>query len=303
MMDNWNPAGPVVAEVDGSAGGLRAVEFACAESVRTGAPLVLASPYAVATTAITITAGSEVPPHLASTGLRAAVDTVRRSGGAALPLTLVTGEGPRSKVLPAVARQARLLVLVGSEGRRARRLLAAQAELTLVARVGSPVVVVPTMWDPASDARGVVVGVDGTELSVEALDFAFHAAAARAVPLTVVHAATAPHHDPDAAVRRAERVLAEVLAGRTDEYADVEVRRVATGQPATSAVLSESLAAELLVVGAQTTALAAVNPVVRQLVAESTCPVAVLPHRVTDAERDANRRQVRAPGDLVLPTY
>lgn len=305
MMNNLKPAGSIVAEVDGSAGGLRAVEFACAEALRTGAELVLASPYAVATTTITIAPGSDVPAHLATIGLQAAVDTARRVGGSALPLTLVTGEGPRSKVLPAVARQARLLVLVGSEGRRARRLLAAQADLTLMARVGSPAVVVPTTWDPASGAHGVVAGVDGTELSTEALDFAFEVAANRQVPLTVVHAASLPQHtdDSEAAVHRAERILAEVLAGRTDRYDEVEVRRVATGGPATAALLTESRMAELLVVGAQTTALAAVNPVVRNLVADSACPVAVLPHRTSEADRDHVRRQVRPASDVVNPTY
>jgi hypothetical protein len=40
---NWNSDGPVVAEVDGSEGGLRAVELACTEALRHGASVVLAS--------------------------------------------------------------------------------------------------------------------------------------------------------------------------------------------------------------------------------------------------------------------
>jgi hypothetical protein len=34
-----------------------------------------------------------------------------------------------------------------------------------------------------------------------------------------------------------------------------------------------------------------------------TCPIAIVPHHVTAAEREARRREVQAGADVVEPTY
>src|SRR5256885_178171 len=44
-MGTWARTGPVVVEVDGSAEGLRVVDYACLEAIRSGAELMLAAPY------------------------------------------------------------------------------------------------------------------------------------------------------------------------------------------------------------------------------------------------------------------
>ncbi|TDD61495.1 hypothetical protein E1263_07280 [Kribbella antibiotica] len=260
-----------------------------------GAALILVAPYAIAATSTRVVSRLDVPDLVSSPRLLEAVDVARRLGGPDLSVTVTTGEGPRSKVIPAASIGVRMLVLAGSEGRPSHRLLTARADLTLAVRVGRPTVSVPVSWEP-STARGVAVGIDGTELSVEALDFAFQAAAARAVPLLVIHAGG--DRGP-----QAERILAEALAGRADEYPDVDVRRLVSTQSATTTLLTESRTAELLVVGARSTALAAVNPVVRRVVASSRCPVAVVPHPVSSAERDRVRRRTRESDPAVNILY
>ena len=110
--------------------------------------------------------------------------------------------------------------------------------------------------------HGVVVGVDGTPEGGGVLDFAFRAASARELPLTVLHS----FYDVLAAVNGAhlvapgeegleeERLLvAEALAGYADKYPDVRVdTRLARGLP--DACLSgDSERWHLIVVGRQPT--------------------------------------------------
>lgn len=299
-MSRWDPTGPVVVEVDGGAESLRAVDYAVAQAVRSGAELVLATPYAVTTTSAPITS---VPTVLPSgdplpAGLRAALERVQATAGPEIPVTLVTGAGPRFKVLPKVVQRARLLV-IGVRG--SRRLTAAQSLLTLASRVGCPTAVVPAAWQQASGAGGVVVGVDGTAVSTEALAFAFRAAAEREVPLTVVHSATAPRETVGG--QHAERILSETLAGWADQYGEVELRRRVSHEPAVAALLKEAEHAELLVLGAQADTLGAFNPVARRVVASSKCPVVLVPHQTGVTEQELSRREVRSGSTFVPPTY
>jgi hypothetical protein len=97
-------------------------------------------------------------------------------------------------VLAQVARHARLLVVARNRTRGAHRLVAAQRNIFLAARTGCPVLVVPLTWKPSAIDRLVAVGVDGTPLSLEAVEFAFRVAADREGALTVVHAEHAPRH-------------------------------------------------------------------------------------------------------------
>ncbi|MEU9821213.1 universal stress protein [Pseudonocardia alni] len=129
----------------------------------------------------------------------------------------------------------------------------------LTASAPCPVVAVPPRRGPTRTAGAVVVGVDGSELSEAALAFAFDHAAAAGAALVAVHAwqdAGGDRVDDRAggfgrveAEQAQERVLAEALAGWTEKYPDVPVRRIVVHGPARAALLARAGTAQLLVVG------------------------------------------------------
>lgn len=312
-MGTWARTGPVVVEVDGSSEGLRVVDYACTEALRTGAELVLVASYHPHACFSPTTPGyrSRPPAEVAQEDLRVAVAQVRRQVGDALPVSSLAVDGARLRVLPEAARHARMLVVGRTRTRGPHRLVTAQADLNLAARTGCPVVVVPMSWKPSAADRSVAVGIDGTTLSLEAVEFAFRTAADRGGELTVVHAQHAPRHLPadtpaqESWVRRADLTVAETLAGWTEEYADVKVTRFLTGRPVVAALVHEGQEAGLVVLGSHAHAVPITDPVARRAIASMPCPVAIVPHHPSDAERQQRRRQlgdeVRA-ADLAVPT-
>ncbi|MFG1912312.1 universal stress protein [Kribbella sp. NPDC048928] len=291
-MSAWNRTGPVVVEVDGSAENLRVVDYATAEALRSGAKLVLVAPYSAHASPNPMMPGyaSKPPAELADVALRAAVAHVRHRNGYGVELAAVAGEGSRSRVLAHAARKARMLVVGRSRSRGPQRLVHTQANLTLASRAGCPVVVVPLSWKPSLLDRKVAVGIDGTALSAEALEFAFGEAAAREGDLIVVHAGLPAEHpfadeDPEFSwISRAECVLSETLGPWTSRFPTVKVTRFLSSRPPTAALVHESADVGLVVVGAHSGPLP-VDPVARRSMAAMTCPVAIVPHHLTDAER------------------
>jgi nucleotide-binding universal stress UspA family protein len=149
-------------------------------------------------------------------------------------------------------------VVVGSRGRGpVASLLLGSVGVTLVRHASCPVVVLRPPTTPRWG--GVLVGVDGTERSVAALEFAFRQAAGREVPLTVLHswAATAPQGVDRADLPAAERalvarcrqVVTESIAGLREKYADVAVRIETTRMPPAEALVDAAAGRDLVVVG------------------------------------------------------
>ena len=308
-MGTWARTGPVVVEVDGSAEGFHVVDYACLEAARSGAELVLVTPYPAHSSYDPMTPGYQPKPpaELADAALRAAVGHVRHHYGYQLQVTAVSEEGARLKVLSQAARHGRLLVVGRTRTRGPHRLVAAQGNIFLTARTGCPVIVVPLNWRPSMLDRKVAVGIDGTPLSIEAVEFAFRAAADREGDLTVVHAQHAPRHDPvdfeDSWVRRGDLTVSETLAGWVDEYPEVRVTRFLTAKPVVEALVHEGAQAGLVVLGARAGLLPVGDPIARRAVAAMACPVAIVPHHVTAEERGQRFRAVEASGDVVVPTY
>ncbi|WP_406054075.1 universal stress protein [Kribbella sp. NBC_00889] len=310
-MSTWNRTGPVVVEVDGSAENLRIVDYASTEALRCGAELVLVAPYSAHATVSPMMPGysPKAPAERADDALRAAVAHVRHRDGYATELAAVAGEGSRVRVLAHAARKARMLVVGRSRSRGPQRLMNAHTNLTLASRAGCPVVVVPASWKPCLMDRKVAVGIDGTALSAEALEFAFGTAAGREGDLVVVHAGLPAEHawndeDPDHSwISRADHLLSETLAPWTGKFPNVRVTRFLSSRQPAAALVHESSEVGLVVVGSHTGALP-VDPVARRSVAAMTCPVAIVPHHVTATEHEgsAQRRDVRR-GELVVPTY
>jgi nucleotide-binding universal stress UspA family protein len=99
----------------------------------------------------------------------------------------------------------------------------------------------------------VVVGVDCTGQSTAAIGFAFRAAHRRGVGVTALHACTACAHEADldkVVTDQYEcRIVERALRASRDEFLDVDVRQRVVSSAAAPALLAESVAAALVVLG------------------------------------------------------
>ncbi|WP_182903934.1 universal stress protein [Microbispora sp. H10830] len=251
----------IVVGVDGSAQALCAVDWAAAEAGSRRLPLRIVHiavrwEYNVAIRE----PGLEAPrPEAAGLEvLRIAEDRARTFASVDVGCRL--GIGPISATLLQEAADAALLVL-GSHGTGGfTRLLLGSVSRQIAEHAACPVVVVPEKPDIGPGRSGIVVGVDGSEASVDAVGFAFEEASLRSVGLRAVHAWAHPayprevrpvRYDMTAVEREGARLLSESLAGWKAKYPDVPVaEEVIEGVPA-SVLVEASSAAELLVVGAR----------------------------------------------------
>jgi hypothetical protein len=283
-----------VVEVDGSAEGLRVIDYACTEALREDVELVLVA----ACQASVPAAGAERQPSAQRAGefLRIAAAHVRRQIGDAVRVTVVCGAGSRVKVLSAAARGARALVVIRPRHRGPERLIAARSNLLLARRTDCPLIVVPGSWRLAPSRRDVAVGVDGTALSYEAVAYAFRAAAARGGNLIAVHAAPRLSAPDGLWVRKAELELSDVLEKWSAEYAAVKVTRYLTCRPVVAALLHKSREVSLVVLGAHAGVLPIGDPVTRRAMAVVDGPVAIVAHRPAYGRRLGEPRPIE---DLV----
>ncbi|CAO5238083.1 universal stress protein [Frankia sp. AgKG'84/4] len=191
-----------------------------------------------------------------------------------------------AEALLAAAGTADLLV-VGRHGMNpVRRILMGSVSAQCVHKATTPVVVTHGQV-PAHGA--VVVGVDGSPLSVEALRFAAREARLRGAVLRVVHAWTpVPVGYPavyigvdfDAAQKAARAVLDTCVAEGVGDRGDLAVEDLLVTGSATPALLSAAGDAQLLVVGSRghggfTELL--LGSVSHQCLHHAPCPVAVVP--------------------------
>jgi nucleotide-binding universal stress UspA family protein len=161
------------------------------------------------------------------------------------------------------------MVVVGSRGLGGfSDLLVGSTSVQLATHASCPVVVIrpaePHPGGPGLDAGRIVVGVDGSDVSTEALGFAFEEASMRGVGLTALHAWQSAYFDapgrgaPVLGSVVAEefqasemRVLAESISLWTEKLPSVSLaQRVVHGDPVTTLV-EASAGAELLVVGSR----------------------------------------------------
>ncbi len=180
----------------------------------------------------------------------------------ALPVRTELRHGSVVEHLVTASRTAERMVL-GSRGAGVfSELLVGSTTLQVVSLAACPVVVVPV--PPTSDLprHGVVVGVDGSPLSQDALAFAFEAAAVLDEPLAALHAWTDPTrlapfaqlplvYDPALVAHEERLVLAESMAGFTAEYPDVKVESLVVHDHPVHALIAAAALARLLVVGSR----------------------------------------------------
>jgi len=220
----------------------------------------------------------------ASRRLRRAVSTVR-SSYPDLPVHADAIQGIPWQVLGDAATNAELTV-VGSRrhGTLGSAVLGSVSSLVAARGPGPIVVAANPPGDPAEDPA-VVVGVDGSAAMDDVLDFAFDYASVHNHPLRAVFcwhpdllAAMAWRGEPPAPAR-ADRWLAEAIAGWQEKYPDVRVTRGVMRALPTWGLVSQSLSQELLVVGSHNKhprVSAFLGSVSQGVLHHATCPVAVV---------------------------
>ncbi|MCZ4602774.1 universal stress protein [Streptomyces sp. Lzd4kr] len=233
---------PIVVGVDPDPSKRLALAWAAEEADRRGVPLRLVHAQGVPTRGYR---SGEVRPSweewnqalhgLGDQVLKEAVGFVE-SLRPTVEVSTLLAEGEPAWVLREEARNA-TLVVVGSWhlSRRREMFTSASVALPLTAHASCPVVVVPEPEHVTQQPAYFVVGVDGSQHSVAAVDVAFEEAALHGGILRALYVWHPPllgALDEDAAVRECRRVLSEAVAGRTARYPDVELRHeVVPGHP------------------------------------------------------------------------
>ncbi|WP_280453464.1 universal stress protein [Nocardia cyriacigeorgica] len=263
---NPGPSGdrPVLAAVDGSDSSYQAAAWAATEALLHGVRLHLFTSTGLAM-ASALREGYEPTESeqqwLRIDGERIVTEAARVARRAVDDQRLsVTTEVTNDFVVPTLlerSKTARILV-VGSRGLGAfRRGLLGSVSTAVTRHAHCPVAVIHDFAaiDAVSAGKPILVGVDGTENSVPAVEYAFDAAARRNVGLVALHAWSdissldLPVRDWDS-LRESERaVLAERLAGFAEKYPEVDVRRIVVPNRPTHALHDQSDYAQMVVVG------------------------------------------------------
>lgn len=157
-------------------------------------------------------------------------------------------------------------------------------------------------------SRSVLAGVDGSEHSFAAADWAAREALRRAVPLRLVHASpqlpgdAVPARARDTLHRLGEMTLQRVAAELGGRYPQLRAYCEQTGEAPASALLSAAQGAGLLVVGARGSGGfdgLAVGSVALRVAAAAPCPVVVVPGRQIDGFGGRTRADARSPEMVV----
>ncbi|GIJ20913.1 universal stress protein [Micromonospora lutea] len=281
----------VLVGVDGSESARAAVRLAAAVAARRDRPLRVVHAFIWPTLRTPIRPATDGAPE---GGLRAqaeqliiaAVDEAE----ATVPGLRVTGElveGEATAVLLAAARTATMVVLGHRGAGGFAALVVGSVAVKLAAYADCPVLV--ARGAPHTDGA-VVVGVDGSESSRRAVEFAVQEAALRGADLRALHAyrhpvSTGPGdmqplvYDESELRADEDRAVAESIAGLTERYPEVPIIRDSVRGRAARVLTDASRQAQLVVVGGQghgeVTGLL-LGSVSQSLLHHSHCPVAVV---------------------------
>jgi len=288
----------VVVGIDGSDAALRAVEWAAHEARRRSLGLRLVACYSVPFYG--------EPGMLGTYAIESQVEAIKQEhegyvhaaveralvAEPGLAIDSIVTLGSPSVTLPHSVERGGVLV-VGSAGRTGRLADVIGSVATAVSHhTGAPVVVVPAQHHgKGSTMKKIVVGTDGSESALEALQWAYEEAKMAKAELVIVHGWEYPYPDAsgtDSDVRqRMERdALAQLDASVSSVLRDakgdgISVRtKLVEGVPA-KALIEESADADLVVVGSRGRggfASMLLGSVSRAVVQHASCPVAVIRH-------------------------
>ena len=264
---NESGMGPVVVGFDGSDHARAAVDWAAREAQLRGLPLALVTAFAPPVGGSSFGFGAYLSPaalddvtRRVQEDLDKAADEIRRQfPGLEVEARVLLGS-PASALVE--SSEGATLAVVGSRGLGGfRGLLLGSVGVQVATHSMCPAVVVRKA--PPNDARTVVVGVDGSAVSMAAVEFAFDMASRHGWSVRAVHAWEVPSYDVLAAPNGAPplsvddlleaevRVPAEAVAGLRDRYPDVAVEEKVVKGASTRVLLDESKDAALIVVGSR----------------------------------------------------
>ncbi|MFD1276033.1 universal stress protein [Streptomyces kaempferi] len=186
------------------------------------------------------------------TALAEAVATVRALH-AEVPIATELLDGMPSAVLCEKAAQARMVVVGSRRLSRPEELFSGgSVAVPVSAQADCPVVVVREPEHAGERYPHLVVGVDGSESSRVAVEFAVEEAALRGAALHAVwvwRRSAVSFGDEAVGLEKRRRVLSETVSGSAGKYPDVEItREVVRGHPVEELALA-SVGARLVVVG------------------------------------------------------
>ncbi len=258
---------PIVVGVDGSSAAKVAVDWAARDAAFRGAALklvhVLVPPAVMAFPDVPMPTGYlQWQEEAGRKLLDGAVETVHaallESGAEArVEVTTELTAGPAVPTLADLSADAQMIV-VGCRGHGAlARGLLGSVSTGLAHHAHCPVAIIhdedPLMPNPSK--APVVVGVDGSPASEDALAIALEEASFRGVDLVAVHAWSDtgvfefPGADWSVLQAVGEETLGERLAGCQERYPDVLIRRVVVADRPAHQLLEQAESAQLLVVG------------------------------------------------------
>lgn len=257
----------VVVAVDGSEASLNAVRWAANTATKRGIPLRIASSY---TMPQFLYAEGMVPPKELYDDLQnetlEKIEEARSIAHESFPdlkIGHTVAEGSPIDMLLEMSHDVTMIVM-GSRGMGGLSgMVMGSVSASVVSHAACPVVVVrdDNAVNEANKYGPVVVGVDGSEVSQKATEYAFEEANARSSELVAVHtwmdmqvqaslaglsAAQAEWADVE---KEQGELLAERLSSFQEKYPDVPVKKVIARDRPVRALSDNSEGAQLLVVG------------------------------------------------------
>ncbi|MFD7006154.1 universal stress protein [Rhodococcus jostii] len=257
---------PIVVGVDGSESSSQAVAWAAHEAVLRSAPLTLVTTRYVpgaygAPIGVPASFFEEEELEGKKRLVRAEEVAVRAVPGHTLEVDTAFCMGAPSGELIERSKSALMVVVGANRHGILDRAVPGSVSAAVVTHAHAPVAVVRGLpHTEINDVSGpVVVGVDGSANSEPAISAAFEEAALRQVELVAVHAwsdidlyAPFPSDVDWAQVESHERaILSESLAGRAEDFPDVQVRPVVIMDQPAQNLREQAERAQLLVVGSR----------------------------------------------------
>jgi nucleotide-binding universal stress UspA family protein len=283
-------ARPLVVGVTGPGHNTAALRFAVDEAGREGCEVALvhAAHQALPPPPPSVLLTYEGLEDVGNQIVKEVAEELEEISGGSVPCTAASRLGGPVDVLVEASREARLVVLQHRDLSRLARIVVASTANAVAAHAQCPVVSVPEHWSPPEQATRVTVGVHEEGAPHQVLDAAFAAAAARGVPLRVVHAwrldggyedlvgATAAEEWRVQQLESLAQVLQQVRVRHPDVPVEPEVRYARPGD----VLVEHSAQSDLLVLGRHSHHRPLpdrLGSVARTLIREARCPVMVVP--------------------------
>lgn len=260
---------PVVVGIDGSESSQVALSWAADEAALRGLPLRVIHAWQVPLPPVAMGPavmhpGEEQLEQAAQSILDRAVDDLEKSHPRA-EITSDLVSGPPATVMIEASEDATMLVVGKGHLEGIAAFFLGSTSMQVVTHAECPVAIAiepEADVEPGPDAGRVVVGIDGSEISVGAAQEAFEAASLLNAGVTLLHVWNPSEYDVaglatgsalnwEDAHQGELRGMAETVAGLQEKYPDVNVeQRLAHGKPG-KVLADHSRSAKLIVVGSR----------------------------------------------------